>query len=130
MKGYAINIEHATKDNTAFRQVLYTGRYTQLVVMSIEVGEDIGNEVHGLDQFIRVESGKAKALLNNGETEYRLEDDWALIIPAGMWHNIINTGAGPLQLYSLYSPPEHRDDTIHPSKAEAEEERFDGKTSE
>jgi mannose-6-phosphate isomerase-like protein (cupin superfamily) len=130
MKGYAANIEKITVENTDYRRVIYTGHYTQLVVMSLKPGEEIGNELHGLDQFIRVESGQAKAILNNGETEYDLEDDWAVIVPAGTWHNIINTGEKELKLYSLYSPPEHRHDVVQPTKADEREEHFTGKVSE
>ena len=96
--------------------------------MSIEVGDDIGSEVHELDQFIRIEQGSAKAVLDGVESE--LPAEHAVVIPAGTDHNIINTGNEPLKLYSVYSPPEHKDGTIHPTKAEAEEEHFDGVTSE
>jgi len=130
MKGYVTNIEKATKENTDYRKVLYTAKNCQLVVMSIGPGDEIGNELHELDQFIRVEEGSAKAILNNGETEYTLESDFAIIVPAGTWHNIINTGDKPLKLYTLYSPPEHRDGTIEPTKADEYEEHFDGKTTE
>ena len=127
-KGYVINIEKETLENENFRKVLYTSNYSQLVVMSIEPGYDIGMEVHGLDQFIRIESGKGKAILNG--QEYEIEDDWAVVIPAGVEHNIVNTGDEPLKLYTIYSPPEHKDGTIHKTKADAEEEHFDGKTTE
>ena len=110
--------------------MLYTAKNCQLVVMSLKPGEEIGNEVHHLDQFIRVEEGRAKAILNNGETEHELEDDFAIIIPAGIWHNIINTGSEDLKLYTLYSPPEHKDGTVHPTKADEKEEHFDGVTTE
>jgi len=130
MKGYLTNIEQATKENTDYRRVLYTAKNTQLVLMCLKPGEEIGNEVHELDQFIRVEEGNAKAVLNNGETEYELEDDFALIIPAGTWHNVINTGDKPLKIYTLYSPPEHKDGTVHKTKADEQEEHFDGTTTE
>src|SRR5674476_166765 len=107
MKGFADNIERITTDNTDYRRVVYTSHYTQLVLMNLKPGEEIGNEVHGLDQFIRVEQGQAKAILNNGQTEYDLQNDWAVIIPAGNYHNIINTGDKDLKLYTLYSPPNH-----------------------
>lgn len=129
MKGYVDNIEKATEKNTHFRKVLYTSRYSQLVVMSIEPGGDIGEEMHGLDQFIRVESGSGKAILNKTD-EYDLEDGFAVIVPAGVWHNIVNTGEEPLKLYTLYSPPEHKDGTVHATKADQHEEHFDGKTTE
>lgn len=129
MKGFIVNIEKETTENTDYRRVLYTGRYTQLVVMSIEPGDEIGNEMHGLDQFIRIEEGQAKAILNNSD-EHELKDDDAIVIPANTWHNVINTGDTQLKLYTLYSPPEHKDGTIHKTKADEEEEHFDGKTSE
>jgi len=110
--------------------VLYTARYTQLVLMCVSPGEEIGNEVHGLDQFIRIEQGKAKVILENGETEYDVHGDWAIVIPAGTYHNVINTGNNDLKLYTLYSPPEHQKDTLQPTKADEKEEHFDGKTSE
>ncbi len=127
-KGLVINIEKETLKNENFRKVLYTANYSQLVVMSIEPGDDIGMEVHGLDQFIRIEQGKGKAILN-GE-EYDIANDFAIVIPAGTEHNIINTGDVPLKLYTIYSPPEHKDGTVHRTKADAEEEHFDGKTTE
>ena len=130
MKGYVTNIEKTTKENTFFRKVLYTAKNCQLVVMSIKPGDEIGNEIHGLDQFIRIEEGKAKAILNNGETSYKLESEFAIIIPANTWHNIINTGDTDLKLYSIYSPPEHKDQTIHETKEGAVEEHFDGVTTE
>jgi mannose-6-phosphate isomerase-like protein (cupin superfamily) len=130
MKGYVVNIEKETEDNNNFRKVLYTAKNSQLVVMNIEVGDDIGEEVHELDQFIRIEEGKAKAVLN--DIEYEMEDGYAVVIPAGVKHNIINTGDEQLKLYSVYSPAEHRDGVIHKTKEEAEEneEEFDGKTTE
>ncbi len=96
--------------------------------MSIGPGDDIGAEIHELDQFIRVEKGAGKAVLNG--SEHNLPAEHAVVIPAGVEHNIINTGSEPLKLYSIYSPPEHKDGTIHPTKAEAEEEHFDGVTTE
>lgn len=129
MKGYINNIEKETKDNKDYRRVLYTGNYSQLVVMSIEPGDEIGEEVHGLDQFIRIEEGKGKLIINKTE-EHEVEDDWAFIIPAGVWHNVINTGDEPLKLYSIYSPPEHKDGVLQSTKADEEEEHFDGKTTE
>lgn len=130
MKGYVTNIEKETLDNSDYRRVLYTGRYTQLVVMSIQPGEEIGNEIHGLDQFIRVEQGSAKVVLNNGEAVHSIDEDWAVIIPAGTQHNVINTGDNELKLYTLYSPPEHDRGTIQPTKADEKEEHFNGLTSE
>ncbi|RJR26796.1 cupin domain-containing protein [candidate division WWE3 bacterium] len=130
MKGYVVNIEKETLENEYFRKVLYTAKNTQLVLMSIKPGDEIGDELHELDQFIRVEKGKATAILNKGKTEYNLEEDHAIIIPAGTWHNIINTGTADLKLYTLYCPPEHKDGTVHATKEEAVEEHFDGKLTE
>lgn len=132
MKGYVANIERVTKENDKFRQVLYTAKNSQLVVMSIPPGSDIGEEVHGLDQFLRIEQGKGKAVLN--DVEYDIEDDWAVIVPAGTKHNFINTSeTEPLKLYTIYSPPEHKDGVVHATKEQAmadKEDEFDGKTTE
>jgi mannose-6-phosphate isomerase-like protein (cupin superfamily) len=126
MAGWVGDIEQVTLDNTTFRTVVFTGDHTQLTVMRIAPGEDIGREVHhDRDQFLRFEQGQARVEL--GRTEgavdetHEVSDDWAVIIPAGMWHNVVNTGTDDLKLYSLYSPPEHPDGTIHATKAEAEE---------
>lgn len=128
MKGYVDNIEEVTLENEDYRRVLYTGKNSQLVLMSIQPGDEIGEEVHDLDQFIRIESGKGLAILDG--VEHHLEDDHALVIPQGMRHNVINTGSEPLKLYSIYSPPEHKDGTVHKTKAEEAEEHFDGQTTE
>jgi len=132
MKGYISNIEKETKENTNFRKVLYTGKNSQLVLMSIEPGEEIGEEIHTLDQFIRVESGKGKAILD--EVEHMIEDGSAIVVPAGAKHNVINTSTeDKLKLYTIYSPAEHKDGTIHMTKANAladMEDHFDGKTTE
>lgn len=131
MQGYVINIEEATKANENFRKVLYTAKNSQLVVMSLLPGEDIGEEVHDLDQFIRVDMGKGKAILN--DIEHEIEDGYAVVVPAGTKHNIVNTSHDePMKLYTIYSPPEHRDGVVHTTKAEAmaQEEHFDGKTTE
>lgn len=130
MKGFLVNIEKETLENTDYRRVLYTARNTQLVLMSLKPGEEIGNEVHTLDQFIRFEQGEGKVILNNGETEYDIKADWAIIIPAGTYHNVISTGDSEVKLYTLYSPPEHKKDTVQPTKADEKEEHFDGQTSE
>lgn len=130
MKGFAVNLGETTVKNTDYRRVVYTSRYTQLVLMSLKKGEEIENEIHGLDQFIRVEQGSAKVILNNGEKEYDLLEDWAVIIPAGNYHQVINTGAGDLKLYTLYSPPDHLKDTLQATKADEVEDHFDGKTTE
>ena len=117
MAGYVINIEKATMNNDNFRKVLNTAQHSQLVVMSLLPGEEIGTEVHDLDQFIRFESGRGKVILN-GE-EYEVEDDWAVVIPAGVEHNVINTSDNEkMKLYSIYSPPEHPAGTVHPTKAD------------
>ncbi|OGW41774.1 MAG: cupin [Nitrospirae bacterium GWD2_57_9] len=131
MKGYVVDIEKATKENGNFRKVLYTAKNSQLVLMSLRPGEDIGEEVHDLDQFIRIEAGTGKAMLDG--VEHGIEDDYAIVIPAGARHNIINTSIdSEMKLYSIYSPPEHREGVIHKTKAEAmaDNEQFDGRTSE
>lgn len=131
MKGYVVDIEKATKENKNFRKVLYTAKNSQLVVMSLRPGEEIGEEVHELDQFIRIEKGKGKAVLDN--VEHKIEDDYAVVIPAGARHNIINTSKDKeMKLYTIYSPPEHRDGVVHRTKddAIADDEHFDGKTTE
>jgi mannose-6-phosphate isomerase-like protein (cupin superfamily) len=125
MLGWVGDVEQATLDNEAFRTVLFTGEHTQLTVMRLAPGEDIGGEVHhGIDQFIRIEQGEARVELGRSENgideTHDVADDWAIVIPAGVWHNVVNTGPGDLKLYSLYSPPEHPPDTVHRTKAEAE----------
>jgi mannose-6-phosphate isomerase-like protein (cupin superfamily) len=126
MLGWVDDIERATLDNDTFRTVLFTGKHTQLTVMRLGPGEDIGREAHeSNDQFIRIEQGSARVELGGAEDRidetHEVDDDWAAIIPAGVWHNVVNTGDGELKLYSLYSPPEHPDGTVHRTKAEAEE---------
>jgi mannose-6-phosphate isomerase-like protein (cupin superfamily) len=131
MKGFSIDLEKATLANENFRQVLYTAQHSQLVLMSLAPGQDIGEEVHTLDQFIRVEKGTGKAVLDG--VEHELNDGYAVVIPAGTRHNIINLSAtDTLKLYTVYSPAEHKDGVIRKTKAEAEaqEEHFDGMTSE
>lgn len=128
MKGYITNIEQATKENTDYRRVLYTAKNSQLVLMCIKPGDEIGEEVHHLDQFIRLEAGEAKVVLD--DVEHRMKEDDAVVIPQGTKHNVINIGKTDLKLYSIYSPPEHKDGTVHKTKASAVEEHFDGKTSE
>jgi mannose-6-phosphate isomerase-like protein (cupin superfamily) len=125
MLGWVGDIERETLDNTTFRTVLFTGEHTQLTVMRLAPGEDIGREAHPhLDQFIRIEEGRARAELGRSEDRidetHDVEDDWAIVIPAGVWHNVVNTGAGEVKLYSLYSPPEHPPETVHRTKADAE----------
>ncbi len=131
MKGYVGNIEKLSLENENFRRVLYTAKNSQLVVMSILPGEDVGEEIHHLDQFIRVEAGQGKAILDG--VEHAISDGFAIVVPAGTRHNILNASSNkPLQLYTVYSPPNHRDGVMHATKAaaEADKEHFDGKTSE
>lgn len=125
MLGWVGDIEEATLANTDFRRVLYTGGQAQLTVMRLAPGEEIGLEMHDhLDQFIRVESGRARLTLGRSpdqvDEEHDLADDWAVVVPGGVWHNVVNTGAGDLKLYSVYSPPEHPEATVHPTKADAD----------
>jgi len=121
MSGYSINLESKTLANSHFREVLYTTKRSQLVIMTLQPGEEIGMEHHtGHDQFIRVEEGEGVAILD-GE-KHVLEDGVAVVIPAGTEHNIINTSASaPMRLYTVYTPPEHEDGLIHTTKAEADE---------
>ncbi len=121
MTGFVGDIEKLTEKNKYFRQVLYTGKYAQLVVMCLQPGEEIGNEVHpNVDQFFRIEEGEAKFVFN-GKEEHLVHDGGAVIVPAGTFHNVINTSSmEALQLYTIYSPPNHPDGTIHKTKAEAE----------
>ncbi len=130
MKGYVADIEKETEDNDNFRKVLYTARNSQLVVMSINPGEEIGEEIHDLDQFIRIEDGKGKVILN--DIEHEIKDDYGVVIPAGVKHNVVNNGDKPLKLYTIYSPPEHRDGVLHKTREEAmeDDEHFDGNTTE
>ncbi|HVV14848.1 MAG TPA: cupin domain-containing protein [Candidatus Paceibacterota bacterium] len=132
MYGYITNIEKASLENEYFRRVLYTDKRLQLVVMSLNPREDIGEEVHPLDQFIRVEQGDGKAVLDGKETE--IHDGSVVIIPQGTRHNIVNLSPDqPMKLYTLYAPPDHKDGTIHKTKADAQADKgdeFDGKTSE
>ena len=119
MSGYSVNIETKTLENSSFREVLFTAPHSQLVVMTLQVGEDIGQETHpDRDQFIRVESGQGEAILD-GE-RHALSDGSAVVIPAGTEHNVVNSSASePLRLYTIYSPPEHPDGTINRTKQEA-----------
>jgi mannose-6-phosphate isomerase-like protein (cupin superfamily) len=122
MTGFVGNIEGLTLKNKYFRQVLYTGTYAQLVVMCLQPGEEIGNEVHGnVDQFFRIEEGEAKFVFGNGE-EHVVHGSDAVVVPAGTYHNVINTSKEKhLKLYTVYSPPNHPEGTIHKTKADAEE---------
>ncbi len=118
MTGYVINIEKKTLENNYFREVLFTTDKSQLVVMALKPGEEIGMEIHPEhDQFIRIESGTGKVIMN-GE-EHELADGSAIVIPAGTQHNIINTSAIVMKLYTIYTPPEHKSGTVHKTKEEA-----------
>ena len=131
MKGYITNIEEATKENNNFRKVLYTAKNSQLVLMCLKPGEEIGEEVHTLDQFFRVESGVGKVIIDGVESE--IKDGSAIIVPAGAKHNVINGSDGEMKLYTIYSPPEHKDAVVHSTKEEAvadQTDEFDGKTTE
>ena len=131
MKGFIGDIEDRTEDNRDFRRVLYTGPHMQLVLMSLEPGEEIGEETHeGTDQFFRVEAGTGEVWMDGRATP--IESDTAIVVPAGARHNVRNTGHKPLKLYTLYAPPEHADGTVHRTKADAEAapEHFAGKTTE
>jgi mannose-6-phosphate isomerase-like protein (cupin superfamily) len=122
---FVINIDEATTQNNAFRTTLWTGSHLQVTLMSINVGEDIGLEIHpDVDQFLRIEEGEGVVRMganqNTLDFERRVSDDFAIMIPAGTWHNIINTGTEPLKLYSIYAPPHHPHGTVHETKADAE----------
>jgi mannose-6-phosphate isomerase-like protein (cupin superfamily) len=130
MKGFVQDIEDLAIKNGEFRRVLYTARNCQLVVMALKPTEEIGMEVHKLDQFLRVEEGAGEAVLDGVRTA--ISAGFAVLVPAGTNHNIINTGSAPMKLYTLYAPPNHRDGVVHHTRAEAESdnEHFDGKTTE
>jgi mannose-6-phosphate isomerase-like protein (cupin superfamily) len=130
MKGFVKDIEGIAIKNKDFRQVLYTAQNCQLVVMALKPKEEIGAEVHKLDQFFRVEEGSGEAVLDGVTTAITV--GFAVLIPAGTNHNIINTGNAPMKLYTLYSPPNHRDGVVHHTRADAiaDNEHFDGKTTE
>ena len=130
MKGFVQDIEDLTLKNAEFRRVLYTAKHCQLVVMTLQPKEEIGAEVHTLDQFFRVEAGTGEAVLDGVRTPIRA--GFALVVPAGANHNIVNTGSVALKLYTLYAPPNHRDGVVHHTchDAEADSEQFDGRTTE
>ena len=130
MKGYIQDIGTLSASNSDFRRVLYTANFCQLVLMALKPKEEIGEEVHKLDQFFRVEEGSGEAVLDGVRTAIR--SGFAVVVPAGARHNIINTGEVPLKLYTLYSPPNHLDGVVHQTRAVAERdtEHFDGKTTE
>ena len=133
MKGYCDDIEKVTVENQDFRRVLYTGHHLQLVAMTLQPGDEIGEEVHeDRDQFFRIEQGEGAIDIDG--VANRVADDFAVIVPAGARHNVRNTGSAPLRLYTIYGPPEHREGVVQSTKAEADRrhpnEEWDGKTSE
>jgi mannose-6-phosphate isomerase-like protein (cupin superfamily) len=130
MKGFIANIESIVDKNDAFRRVIYTAKNCQLVAMALKPKEDIGEEVHTLDQFFRIEEGTGEAVLDGVRTP--ISAGFVVLVPAGTKHNIISTGSGPLKVYTLYAPPNHRDGVVHQTRADAEadNEHFDGKTTE
>jgi mannose-6-phosphate isomerase-like protein (cupin superfamily) len=124
MLGWVGDIERETLDNETFRTVVHTGEHVQLTVMRLAPGEDIGREAHPhLDQFLRIESGRGRVEVGRTqdavEETHDVEDDWAIVVPAGVWHNVVNVGDDALKLYSLYAPPEHPAGTVHKTKADA-----------
>ena len=132
MKGYVTNLEKETKKNADFRRVLYTGKHSQLVLMSLKPGEEIGEETHeNVDQFFRFESGEGQVIIDG--VEHNIKGGYAVIVPAGAKHNVVNTSKrAKLRLYTIYSPPEHQDGVVRRTKSEAmaSEEHFDGRTTE
>jgi mannose-6-phosphate isomerase-like protein (cupin superfamily) len=132
MKGYVVTLEKATEKNTDFRHVLYTAKHSQLVLMNLKPGEDIGEETHeNIDQFLRFERGEGKVIIDG--VEHRVKDGDGVVIPAGARHNVINSSKRmDLRLYTIYSPPEHQDGVVRHTKAEAmaSEEHFDSRTTE
>ena len=130
MKGFVQDIERLAVENDDFRRVLYTAKNCQLVLMALRPQEEIGAEVHKLDQFFRVEEGTGEAVLDGVRTA--ISAGFAVLVPAGASHNIINTGSVSMKLYTLYAPPNHRDGVVHRTRDEAEagNEHFDGKTTE
>jgi mannose-6-phosphate isomerase-like protein (cupin superfamily) len=131
MKGYVANIEELSLENTNFRKVLYTTKNSQLVLMSLLPGEDIGMEIHTEnDQFFRIDQGEGKVIIDGNE--YAVSDGFAIVIPKGAEHNVLNTGGEEMKIYTLYMPPHHKDGTLHETKqiAEENEVEFDGETTE
>jgi mannose-6-phosphate isomerase-like protein (cupin superfamily) len=130
MKGFVGDIEALASENDAFRRVVYTAQHCQLVLMSLNPAEDIGMEVHKLDQFFRVEQGSGEVILDGVHNP--IKAGFAILVPAGTNHNIVNTATVPLKLYTLYAPPNHRSGIVHQTRADADKdnEHFDGKTSE
>ena len=133
MKGYCDDIERVTTENDDFRRVLYTGKHLQLVLMTLQPGEEIGEEVHDdRDQFFRIEEGQGEVRIDGAANQ--VKDDFAVIVPAGARHNVVNTGDAPLRFYTLYGPPEHKDGVVHKDKAQAtrdhDNDHWDGETTE
>jgi mannose-6-phosphate isomerase-like protein (cupin superfamily) len=130
MKGYIHDIERLTTQNNDYRRVLYTAKQSQLVLMALKPKEEVGEEIHASDQFFRIEEGVGEAVLNGVKTPIRPGS--AILVPGGAKHNIINTGVGPMKLYTLYSPPNHRDGVVHVTReaSVSDKEHFDGKTTE
>lgn len=130
MRGFVKNIEDLALENDQFRHVLYTAKHCQLVLMALKPKEEIGAEIHTLDQFFRVEEGSGEVSLDGVRTA--IHPGFGIVVPAGAKHNIANTGTVPLKLYTLYAPPNHRDAVVHATRADAEadDEQFDGKTTE
>ena len=133
MNGFVDNIEDLTLGNKDFRRVVYTGKHAQLVLMSLRKGEEIGEEVHeDRDQFFRVEEGEGTVYIDGAPNP--VKDDFAVIVPAGARHNVVNSGSEPLRLYTIYGPPEHKDKIVHKTKEQAERDHdndhWDGETTE
>jgi len=131
MRGYFGHLEEDVKQNSNFRKVLYTGHHSQLVLMSLLAGEEIGEEIHPEnDQFFRFDQGTGKVIIDGNE--YEVKDGDAVLVPAGAKHNVVNTGSEPLRFYTIYSPPHHKDGIVRQTKKEAEEQEaeFDGETTE
>jgi mannose-6-phosphate isomerase-like protein (cupin superfamily) len=132
MLGWIGPIEQQTLENDSFRTVVFTGGHTQLTLMSLAPGEDIGLEAHPhVDQFLRLEQGRARVEFgrsrDRADETYEVGEDWAFIVPAGVWHNVVNIGDREVKLYSVYSPPEHPDGTVHRTKRDAEEAEHQGR---
>jgi mannose-6-phosphate isomerase-like protein (cupin superfamily) len=128
--GWVGDIEDVTKANTTFRTVVHTGEHLQLTVMSLAAGENVGWEMHdNLDQFVRIETGSGTLKLGTSAEdvaeEHAVSDDWAMIIPAGTWHDVVNEGDSELKLYSIYAPPDHPPGTVHVTKSDAEHDEAD-----
>lgn len=130
-RGFVGDIEEMTEENSSYRKVIYTGQMIQLVLMSLEPGEEIGAETHAdHDQFFRIESGSGEVSIDGHRS--KIEGDYGIVVPAGARHNIVNTGKKPLRLYTIYGPPEHRDGLVQATKSEADvdDEHFNGTTTE